>query len=108
MSVDTELLNLLVSTILPFVVAIITKKVTDSSVKGILLALASAVLAMATMGLNNKGVFTQETLVLGIQNFVVAVAAYYGLWKPTTAVETVADKTDQVGLTIKSSAPPED
>lgn len=103
MTVDIGLLNLLVSTVLPFLVALVTKKVTDSSVKAILLALGSALLAVGTRALQDKGVVDQATLELGIQNFVVAVGLYFGLWKPTTAVDNFADKTDRVGLTIKAS-----
>lgn len=83
--------------------AVVTRKVTDSSVKGILLALLSALLAVGTRALANKGVVDEATLYLGVQNFVVAVGLYLGLWKPTGAAEGVADKTDNVGLTIKSS-----
>lgn len=103
MQFDVNLVNLLVSTVLPFLVAVVTKKVTDSSVKAILLALFSALLAVGTRALAGDGVVDQATLYLGIQNFVVAIGLYMGLWKPTGTSEGVADKTDNVGLTIKSS-----
>ena len=101
MEIDTSLLNLVVASILPFLVALVTKKVADSSVKGVLLAVLSGATAAVTAAIDDSGVFTQETLALGVQNFVVATAAYYGLWNPTSLTNKVADATSGFGVTIK-------
>jgi hypothetical protein len=37
---------------------------------------------------------------LGVQNFIVSIGLYTGLWKPTGAADKVADKTDNVGFRL--------
>lgn len=101
MEIDQNTLNLLVSVLLPFAVAIVTKKVADRSVKGIVLAALSGATAALSAVAMNKGVVSQETLYLGVQNFVVSTATYFGLWEPTGAAAKVAEKTKNFGFTIK-------
>jgi hypothetical protein len=100
MQIDMGLLNLLVATVLPFLVALVTRKETDSSKKGILLAVLAGATAMVTQAVNQLGVFDVQTLYLGVQNFIVSIGLYTGLWKPTGAADKVADKTDNVGFRL--------
>lgn len=102
MEIDQNTINLLVSVILPFAVAIVTRKVTDRSVKGLMLAVLSGVTAALSAAAMNKGVLSQETLYLGIQNFVVSTATYFGLWEPTGAAAKIAENTQNFGFTIKA------
>lgn len=102
MEIDQNTLNLLISVLLPFAVALVTKKVADRSVKGLMLAVLSGVTAALSAAAMNKGVLSQETLYLGIQNFVVSTATYFGLWEPTGAAAKIAEKTQNFGLTIKA------
>lgn len=78
--------------------ALVTKEVTSSGVKAVLLAALAGATALVTAYVNNAGLLTQDVVVAAIQNFVVAVAAYYGLWKPTTVAPTVAEKTKNIGI----------
>lgn len=100
MQIDIGLLNLLVATVLPFLVALVTRKETDSSKKGALLAVLAGATAVVTQAVNHAGIIDQQTLYLGVQNFIISIGLYTGLWKPTGVAEKVADKTDNVGFKL--------
>lgn len=83
------LIGLLVSTVLPLLVGLVTKTVTDPGIKAILLA----VLAAATGLLSELGaawasgsVYDLGTgLLAALGAFLVAVGLHYGIYKPTGA-----------------------
>ncbi|QZD98615.1 holin [Microbacterium phage Jemerald] len=81
-------LGLVVSTILPILVGLVTTRVTKSSLKAVLLAGLSAVTGLLTelLAAVNAGVAYDlgNGLVFALTAFLVAVAMHYGLWKPTT------------------------
>lgn len=101
-SIDPTVLQLLVATILPLFVGLVTTKVADPGVKAVGLAVLAALVAIASAALESGGVVASETIIEGFQNFVVAVATYYGVWKPTQVAGKVQDRTADIGLTIKS------
>lgn len=80
-------IGLLVSTVLPLLVGLVTKRVTNSGVKAVLLALLAAV----TGGLSELGAAiaagtTYDVglgLITALTGFLVAVGLHYGLYKPT-------------------------
>lgn len=82
-----QVVQLVLTVILPIIVGLITTRTTSSSVKAWLLAgvsLATSVLtelahAIATTAVFDLGV----ALLAAIPTFAIAVATYYGLWKPT-------------------------
>jgi len=81
------LLSLLVATILPILVGLVTKTETSAARKAIFLAsialvagLASQLLAALQAGIPFD---LFAALVQGVGTFAVAVALHYGLWKPT-------------------------
>lgn len=90
-------LGLLVSTVLPLLVGLITKVVTHPGVKAVLLAAASAILGLLTELLASvqAGVAYDlgQGLFVALTAFLVATGTYYGLWKPTN----VANKLQKVG-----------
>jgi len=100
-SVDLQLIiQLLVSTVLPLIVALVTKRTTPGGVQAVLLA----TLAVVSSGLTEllASIRADEPfdvgvwLVAAIGSFVVGVATHYGLWKPTgttTKALAVGDKT---------------
>lgn len=100
MTVDVTWLALLVSTILPFLVAVVTREITSSGVKGILLAVLSAAAAAGQAAINGNGVFDEATLQLAVQTFIISVGIYFGLTKGL--VNATARVTDEKvgGLTI--------
>jgi hypothetical protein len=100
------IIQLLVSTVLPLLVGLVTTRVTHSGVKAVVLA----GLALLTSLLTELGVAVSsgtaydigQGLLLAIPTFLVAVGMHYGLWKPTTVsakaqATLVKAPTDQGG-----------
>lgn len=87
------IIGLVVSTLLPLLVGLVTKTVTNSSTKAILLAALAAITGLGTELLNaiNAGVSFDigMGLVLALVSFITAVAIHFGIWKPTGATEAV-------------------
>lgn len=89
------LLQLVVATVLPLIVGLVTTRVVSPGVKAILLAflalltaLGAEALAAAEAGVTydlGRGLF------LALASFLIAVGMHYGLWKPTTLSAQVQD-----------------
>lgn len=88
-------IQLLVSTVLPLLVGLVTKTVTRPGVKAVLLAvfslltsllveLGAAVTAGATYDIG-------QGLLLALPTFLIAVGLHYGLWKPVGATEKLQE-----------------
>ena len=89
----------LVGLIVPLLVALVTKKIASSGLKGVLnLGLSaiagSAAYLVAETGGYDLGGFANAT----INAFVVSIVAYYGVYRPTGVSESVAAKTSDFGL----------
>ena len=87
-SLDPALvIALLVSTILPVLVGLVTTRVTSGGVKATLLALLALVTSLLTeLGRAIADGVPYDVglgLLLALPIFVVSVAMHYGLWKPT-------------------------
>jgi hypothetical protein len=86
------MIGLIVSTILPILTGLATTRVTNASVKAVILAALAAVTGLGTellASIQSGGTYDLGTgLVLALTAFLVATAMHFGLWKPTT----VADK----------------
>jgi hypothetical protein len=82
-----QLLNLLIAVVFPILVGLVTKTVTSSRVKAILLATISLVsgLVSALLAADLAGVpFDVVSAALtGVAAWLIAVATHFGLWKPT-------------------------
>lgn len=82
-------IQLVVSTVLPLLVGLVTKTKTDAGVKAALLA----GLALATSLLTELGAAITagvpydfgQGLILALPTFLIAVGLHYGLWKPLGA-----------------------
>ena len=97
-SIDiAQVLGLLAGVILPVLVGLVTKHVTDSGVKAALLAGLSVGINLITEVANALSTGAAydlgAALMAGLGTFVVGVALHYGLWKPTG----VSDKAQSVG-----------
>lgn len=78
-------LTLLVTVLLPVLVGLVTKATTSPGAKAVLLAVLSAITGVASALIQAEGAVDLYPLALNaISVFVIAVATYYGLWKPTT------------------------
>lgn len=97
-SADVATLALLVGTFLPILVGIVTKELASSGLKATALAALSGVAGLINGAIVADGAFTSEALYAAFTTWVVAVATYYGYWKPTGAAGAVASKTSDVGI----------
>lgn len=91
------LVGLLVATILPILVGLVTKVVTSSATKAVLLAALAALDGLGTQALAAHSDGTSFDLGNGLLQaltyFLVAVAMHFGLWRPTT----VSAKAQAIG-----------
>ena len=78
-----QVASVLVGVFLPILVGLVTKTVTSSSVKALLLALLSAVTGFLTEFINSGNFVWQQALLSAVVTFVTAVAFHFGLWSPT-------------------------
>lgn len=82
-------IQLVVSTVLPLLVGLVTKTVTRPGVKAVLLALLSlATSLLVELGAAIASGATYDVgrgLLLALPTFLIAVGLHYGLWKPVGA-----------------------
>ena len=82
-------IGLLVSTVLPLLVGLVTTRVTHGGVKAVLLAALALITSLLTeLGVavsNGVSYDLGKGLLLAIPTFLIAVGMHYGLWKPTGA-----------------------
>lgn len=82
-------IGLIISTVLPLLVGLVTTRVTRPGLKAVLLAALAAITGLITelgAAVNAHTTFDAGTaLLLALGAFIVAVGLHYGLWKPTGA-----------------------
>lgn len=101
---DAQMVSMIVGLVIPLAVGLLSKIDASSGLKAVLNALLSAV-AGALAAFSQDGFFAsdlQTVLSAILTTWVVSVATYYGVWKPTGVAGTVIDKTRNFGL----SSPP--
>lgn len=91
--------SVLVGTVLPLLVGLVTTRVTHSGVKAVLLAALSLATALGTeLGAawsRGDAYDLGQGLLLALPTFLVAVGLHYGIWKPTgvsAAAQSVGNK----------------
>lgn len=98
-------LSLLVSTVLPLLVGLVTTEVTSSRAKSLLLAALSAVSGFGAEVLGAHQAHQSYNLLngalLAVAGFAVAVTTHQGLYKPTGLAAVVA----AVGVTVQKMVP---
>jgi uncharacterized membrane protein len=84
-----SILQLVIATLLPLLVGLVTKMSDSSAYKAILLLVLAAVSSVLNIWLtaihNNTDVNWKNVLINVALTFVVAVATHFGLWKPSGA-----------------------
>lgn len=82
-------IGLLVSTVLPLLVGLVTTRVTHGGIKAVVLAALALVTSLLTeLGVavaNGTTYDIGQGLLLAIPTFLIAVGMHYGLWKPVGA-----------------------
>lgn len=80
-----QVASVLIGTLLPILVGLVTSRVTSSRTKALLLAGLSALTGFLTEYVNSDNFVWQQAFLTAVVTFVTAVAAHYGLWRPTGA-----------------------
>lgn len=91
-------IQLLVSTVLPLLVGLVTKTVTRPGRKAVLLAGLSLLTSLLVeLGASITAGTTYDVgqgLLLALPTFLIAVGLHYGLWKPVGAAEKAQELFD--------------
>lgn len=83
----------------PLLVALITKRFASSGLKGVLNLVLSAIAGSATYLVAADGSYDVTGFVNATLNvFLVSIAAYYGVYKPTGVSASIAANTSRFGL----------
>lgn len=98
---DAQTISFLCGVLIPLLVGVLTKVNASSGLKAVvnalLSALAGALAAFTQTGLT--GDVDWKTLILSmLSTWIVSVATYYGIWKPTGVAGTVNVKTGRFGV----------
>lgn len=103
-----QVLGLVVSVILPIVVALVTNSATLGRWKALLLALLAAVTGFGTevlQALTNHTAYDVGQGLLGaLAAFIIAAATYAGLWKPTGLTSSGNGLLSGNRVTVQESA----
>ena len=98
---DAQTISFLCGIVIPLIVGVLTKINASDGLKAVVNALLSA-LAGALATFTQTGLTSDvdwKTLVISILSvWVVSVATYYGIWKPTGVAGTVNVKTGNFGI----------
>ena len=100
LELDATLTMLIVATLIPLLVGIVTKLGTHPAVKSIaliVLTTAASVLVVSTQA-DGVAVVSKATAITAIQSIVTAVATYFGVWRATGVSETLNTKTANFGI----------
>lgn len=80
---SVQVVSLLIGTLIPIVVALVTKSTASPGTKAVVNLALSAVSAFGAEYVNSVNFVWQQALLTTVTTFAVSVATYYGLWKPT-------------------------
>ncbi|MBC6496122.1 hypothetical protein [Microbacterium sp. 4-7] len=103
-------IQLLVSTVLPLLVGLVTKTVTRPGVRAVLLAAFSLLTSLLVeLGAAMTAGTTYDIgqgLLLALPTFLVAVGLHYGLWKPVGAAEKAQELFDPNAIVVPENRDP--
>lgn len=89
--IDVGILTIVVGSLLPILVGIVTKKVESSGLKASLLLFLSALSGLAATAINGGGIISSQTLVAAVVAYVVAVASHFGFYSPSGITDKVQE-----------------
>jgi len=96
--VDPAIISVLLGSVLPILVGLVTKEVAARGLQAAILALLSGATGVLAGAQSTGGVISRTTILYAFVAWVVAVATHYGFWKPTGASDAVQQKTSDIGL----------
>jgi len=94
---NAQLITVLSGVVIPLLVGVLTKLEASSALKSVCNAALSALgSVLATMQLEFWD--WKWFFISWASTFVVSIASYYGLWKPTTVAPRVQEATGRFGI----------
>lgn len=78
-----QVVSILIGTVIPILVALVTRSTARPGLKAVVNLALSALSGFGTEYINSANFVWQQALLTTVVTFVVSVATYYGLWKPT-------------------------
>ena len=105
-TINAQFTQQLVAVVIPLIVGILVTKAAPSWMRAVTLIVLTAVATAISTATQADGVAVlgREDIILAIDNIVIAVAMYFGVWKPSGISTTINDATATFG--IGPSAPP--
>ena len=99
-TIDAAIATVVVGSLLPILVGIVTKLNAPSWLKAVLHALLAAVsgLLITSQTIDGQAVISKEGVVVAFSTWVVGMAVYFGFLVPTRISPTVNDITKDFGL----------
>lgn len=104
-ALDVEFVSLLIGTVIPLLVGLLTKLNASSGVKAVVNALLAALAGFLTEAGSDEFVLG-SAIVTVLLTWAVSVATYYGLYKPTGTSQAVQRSTRNFGVGSSSQTPP--
>lgn len=99
LSMNTLTLTLLVGTVIPLLVAVVTKANASPGVKAFVNVVLTAAAGAATALLaSNGGLPWQQVVIAAFATYVASGTSYNHLWKPTGVAPSIASAFPQLGL----------
>lgn len=100
-----QTVEIIVGVLLPLVVGLVTKLTASPPVKSFLLLVLSLVGSTISNAIVSDGtaVFSQDMIVQIVTTWVIAIASYYGLWRPSGTSAAVNLKTANFGIGKKAA-----
>lgn len=95
---DPAVISIVLGTVMPILVGVVTKQIANRGLKASLLAFFSGASGVLAGAQTAGGVVSRETLLYAAVAWVVAVASYYGWYKPTGVSDKVQEKTKDLGV----------
>jgi len=96
---DIGLINTLTGFVIPLVVGLVTHAKAPRWLKSVMNALLSAIAGGLAVALSANGTVQLSTWLVSIaQTFVISVATYYGLWKPSGVAPAVQSASANFGI----------
>lgn len=89
---DNQLLVVLVGVVIPIITAVVARWTAAPGVKAVITLTLSAVAGVVTQAIEGGGIWTSEMIVNAVVAYVIAIATYYGLWKPTTVAPAISQR----------------
>lgn len=92
MTLSTVAVTLIIGTIIPVLVGLITKMNASSKLKGALMLVLNAAqgLVIASKTANGGAFFSTDALVLFLSGVAISLMAYYGFYKPNDVPSKLA------------------